>query len=87
MKSLPIGMALLVLTQSPSMAQGRNGEAIGMPGSGCSSKGRIYPEGTHSEGSSPENLCLPYPACPTASVILSVFQCNGGQWRCVRNCR
>ncbi len=90
MRLLGIGMAVTVLTLSPSMAlerKGGGGQAQGMAGSGCSSNGRIYPEGTHSEGSSPGNLCLPAGICPTASVILPVFQCSGGQWRCLRNCR
>lgn len=90
MQSLQIGMAMLVLTQLPAMALERKGggaQAPGMTGSGCSSNGRIYPEGTQSEGSSPGNLCLPAGICPTASVILPVYQCSGGQWRCLRNCR
>jgi hypothetical protein len=53
----------------------------------CISKGRAYPEGTQAEGSSPDNLCLPLGRCLTASVVLPVYQCSQGQWRCIRNCR
>ena len=90
MRLLCIGLAMAVLALSPSMALERRAggdEAPRMAGSGCSSKGRIYPEGTQSEGSSPGNLCLPAGVCATASVILTVYQCSGGQWRCLRNCR
>jgi hypothetical protein len=52
----------------------------------CSQNGRSYPEGTRAEGSSPGNLCLPMGVCMTASVVLPVYQCVGGQWRCVRYC-
>jgi hypothetical protein len=81
---------MVVLMQSPSMGlernEGRDG-AVRIAAMGCSSKGRIYPEGTQSEGSSPGNLCLPAGVCATASAILPVYQCSGGQWRCLRNCR
>ncbi len=90
MKSLRIGIAMLVLTQLPAMAPERRGggaQSHAMTGSGCSSNGRTYPEGTHSEGSSPGNLCLPAGICATASVVLPVYQCSGGQWHCLRNCR
>lgn len=90
MRLLWIGLPITVLALSPSMALERRGGRDEPPrtaGSGCSSKGRIYLDGTQSEGSSPGNLCLPAGVCPTASVILPIYQCSGGQWRCLRNCR
>jgi hypothetical protein len=84
-------ISLAVLMQVPATAfDGRaalRDEARRVAGLECSSQGRVYPEGTQAEGTSPQNLCLPMGVCATASVVLPVYQCSGGRWHCIRNCR
>lgn len=81
--------AVVLLHGPPAFAQARP-DAVDPGGptaaAGCSYRGRSYPEGSRSEGSSPGHLCLPAGTCFTASVVLPIYQCIGGQWRCVRNC-
>jgi hypothetical protein len=86
--TIGLAAAVTALMHSPSMGLARDslrGTRLHSAGLECSQNGRSYPEGTSSEGM-PPHLCLPSGICTIASVVLPVYQCVGGQWRCVRYC-
>lgn len=81
--------AVILLQGPPAVAQDRR-DVVDPGGrtaaAGCGYRGRGYPERSRTEGSSPGHLCLPAGTCFTASVMLPIYQCIGGRWRCVKNC-
>lgn len=84
---LAVAVAIIAALPPPSLASGRHNVGRGdRMATGCHYQGQSYPEGQRSEGSSADHLCLPAGICLTASVVLAIYQCSGGQWRCVRNC-
>ena len=57
-----------------------------MPASTCVYGGRTYAEGAETELCGPADGSLAAAHCPQATVVLPVYQCKRGRWKCVRWC-